>query len=84
MSSAEKNVRIQYFAILREQRGLREELIQTHACTAGELYRELKDRHHFSLPAHLVKVSINLEVRPMDAPISDGDQIVFIPPVAGG
>jgi molybdopterin synthase sulfur carrier subunit len=79
-----KRVKVQFYAVFREQRGLGEEMLDTQANTAGELYRELASRHAFSLPEGLVRASINLEFRPLDSPLADGDAVVFIPPVAGG
>ncbi len=77
-------VTVQYFAILREQRGLSSETLETSAATAAELYQDLRDKHSFSLKPELVKASINLNFKPLETALNDGDQIVFIPPVAGG
>ena len=60
MSSAPTiEIQVQYFAILREQRGQREEHVSTMARTAGELYDELKARHGFDLPKDILKVALN-------------------------
>ncbi|MBM4195600.1 MAG: MoaD/ThiS family protein [Gammaproteobacteria bacterium] len=76
-------IRVQYFAILRERAGRAGEEIDTVAATAGALYAELEGRYSF--PAlRSVKVAINDEFCPWDAPLSPGDSVVFIPPVAGG
>jgi molybdopterin converting factor subunit 1 len=80
----EKQVHVRYFAILRDQRGQSEEKIATAAATAGELYHELRARHHFSLPAERLRVAVNDEFAPWTAALSDGDTLAFIPPVAGG
>ncbi|HTQ11619.1 MAG TPA: MoaD/ThiS family protein [Fimbriimonadaceae bacterium] len=77
-------VRVQYYAVFREQRGLGEETIETSVATAGDLYRELAARHGFALPPSLVRASVNLQFRSLDAALSPGDTVVFIPPVAGG
>ena len=45
-----KTVHVQYFAILREQRGVAAEKLATEAATPGALYDELRARHGFSLP----------------------------------
>lgn len=79
-----KQIKIQYFAVFREQSGLGEESIQTSSVTVGDLYTELGLKHHFSLPASIVRASINLEFRPLGFELQDGDTVVFIPPVAGG
>jgi molybdopterin converting factor subunit 1 len=77
-------VHIQYFAILREQRGLARELLATTATTAAELYEELRARHSFSLPVDRVRAAINEEFVAWATPLRDGQTVVFIPPVAGG
>jgi molybdopterin synthase sulfur carrier subunit len=77
-------VHVQYFAILREQRGLSRESLTTSAATAVELYTELQARHGFSLPADRLRVAINDEFMAWSTPLRDGAAVVFIPPVAGG
>jgi molybdopterin synthase sulfur carrier subunit len=79
-----KTVHVRYFAVLREQRGLEEERIETEAVSAAELYEELRGRHRFSLPADRLRVAINDDFAPWTALVNDGDELVFIPPVAGG
>lgn len=75
---------VQYFAILREQRGLTEEKLTTAATTPTALYNELRARHKFTLPAERVRAAVNDEFVAADAALRDGDRLVFIPPVAGG
>jgi sulfur-carrier protein len=79
-----KTIHLQYFALLREQRGLGSETLQTSAETAAQLYDELRSRHAFSLPAERLRVAVNGEFAPWTTSLTDGAQIVFIPPVAGG
>jgi molybdopterin synthase sulfur carrier subunit len=75
---------VHYFAILREQRGLREEVVETAAATPAALYEELRGRHGFALPADRVRAAVNDEFVAASAPLHEGDRLVFIPPVAGG
>lgn len=75
---------IQYFALLREQRGLRTESIETVAATPNALYEELRARHAFTLPADRVRAAVNGDFVAADATLKAGDTVVFIPPVAGG
>jgi len=77
-------ITVQYFAILREQRGLTEEKLTTTAATPTALYEELRGRHKFTLPADRVRAAVNDEFVSASAPLRDGDRVVFIPPVAGG
>jgi molybdenum cofactor guanylyltransferase len=79
-----KHITVQYYALLREQAGRRDEALVTRARTAGELYAELAQRYPFSLAPELLRVAINTEFREWTAPLADGDAVVFIPPVAGG
>jgi molybdopterin synthase sulfur carrier subunit len=77
-------VRLQYFALLREQRGLAHETLATAAPTAAALYDELRARHGFTLPGDRLRVAVNGEFAPWDTPLAAGMELVFIPPVAGG
>jgi molybdopterin converting factor small subunit len=77
-------VTLHYFALLREQRALSSESLSTSAATAGALYGELAQRHGFTLPVTHVRVAINGEFAAWDTALRTGDELVFIPPVAGG
>ena len=77
-------VHVQYFAILREQRGVMQEQLTTAAGTPDALYEELRSRHRFTLPAARIRAAVNDEFVAPTAPLRDGDRVVFIPPVAGG
>jgi len=79
-----KRIRVQYYAVFREQRGIHDEVVETGAATAADLYTELAGRYRFSLPSKLVRASINLVFKPLNTHIEDEDTVVFIPPVAGG
>jgi molybdopterin converting factor subunit 1 len=82
--AAAKRVSVQYFALLREQAGRREETVLTAARTAQDLYQQLAARYPFTLPAEVLRVAVNEEFSEWSAPLKDGDAVVFIPPVAGG
>jgi molybdopterin-guanine dinucleotide biosynthesis protein A len=77
-------LRVQYFAVLREQAGRSEEMVDSDAPTAAELYEELKQRHRFQLDRAQLKVAVNSEFSDWRTPLKAGDTVVFIPPVAGG
>lgn len=81
---AAKKVHLQYYALLREERGLARETVVTDASTIDQLFAELKRRYLFSLPAAKVRPVINDAFVNWRSRITDGDQVVFIPPVAGG
>jgi|HigsolmetaAR203D_1030402.scaffolds.fasta_scaffold00561_17 molybdopterin-guanine dinucleotide biosynthesis protein A len=78
------SIRVQYFAVLREQAGRREEVLDTRARSPMELYEELQRRHGFALRPAQIKVAINTEFSDWNAELKHGDTVVFIPPVAGG
>jgi molybdopterin converting factor subunit 1 len=78
-----KKITIEYFAVLREQAGLDREVVQTDVATAADLYAELQQRHSFADRTTL-KVAVNDEFSDWNESLSDGDSVVFIPPVAGG
>lgn len=84
MERIERRIKILYFAKLREESGRDEETITTSANCASELYAELSYRYSFSLDASVTQVAINEEFSTMQATLSDGDKVVFVPPVAGG
>ncbi len=75
---------VQYFALLREQRGVTSEPLETNAATPTALYEELRGKHGFTLPADRVRAAVNGEFVAATAPLKTGDTVVFIPPVAGG
>jgi molybdenum cofactor guanylyltransferase len=83
-AAPDKRISVQYYALLREQAGRRDESLVTRARTPGELYQELARRYPFSLTPDVLRVAINAEFREWSAPLADGDAVVFIPPVAGG
>jgi len=75
---------IEYFAILKEQRGCSTESVETPVNNPAELYDQLKARHGFSLDRSALKVAVNEDFAEWDQPLEDADTVVFIPPVAGG
>jgi molybdenum cofactor guanylyltransferase len=79
-----RHITVQYYALLREQAGRREEALTTAARTPRELYAELAGRYPFSLKTETLRVAINNEFRDWTTPLAEGDAVVFIPPVAGG
>ena len=77
-------VTAQYFAIFREQAGTATESLTTGATTAAELFAEVSDRHGLEDPIAHCKVAINDELASWDQSLSEGDVVLFFPPVAGG
>jgi molybdopterin-guanine dinucleotide biosynthesis protein A len=79
-----KTLRIQYFALFREQAGRGEETLESTADTPAHLYAELQRRHPFKLQKEQLRVAVNAEFCDWQASLKSGDTVVFIPPVAGG
>lgn len=77
-------VTVRYFAILKEERGLAMEKIASGAASLADLYGELAAEHNFSLGQNQLRVAVNDRFVDWQEPLSEGSQIVFIPPVAGG
>jgi molybdopterin-guanine dinucleotide biosynthesis protein A len=75
---------VQYYALLREQAGRSSESLLTGARTPWELYQELKRRYPFTLAPEVLRVAVNSEFGEWTQRLSEGDSVVFIPPVAGG
>ena len=78
------DVTAHYFAVFREQAGTTTEPLTTSATTAAELYAEVADRHDLKDPIAHCKVAINDELASWDRALSEGDVVLFFPPVAGG
>ncbi|MEE8077567.1 MAG: MoaD/ThiS family protein [Pseudomonadales bacterium] len=79
-----KMIHIQYFAVLRELAGRSDEAVATDAETAAQLYGELLERYGFTLDPNQLRVVVNDAFGEWTTPLRDGDEVVFLPPVAGG
>jgi molybdopterin-guanine dinucleotide biosynthesis protein A len=83
-SVAPMQLKIQYYALMREQAGRSEETLETSASTPAGLYEELVARYGFTLSRDQLKVAVNSEFSDWSRKLNVGDAVVFIPPVAGG
>ena len=77
-------LRLRYFASLREEAGRAAESVETTAATPATLYAELAARHGFRLTQAQLQVAVNSAFADWDRALADDDEVVFIPPVAGG
>jgi len=84
MTEEKKSLHVKYFALLREKRGKNEERLTTTVPTALDLYKELDKKYGFGLPANILKIAINDEIVDWSNKLRSDDNVVFIPPVAGG
>ena len=74
------------FGAAREAAGAKElSLALPEGATARDVWALLLDQHPAIAPfAEHLAVSVNFEIRPIDAEVHDGDEIAFLPPVSGG
>ena len=77
-------VRIRYMASLKAKAGIENETLDTECESAGELFESLRERHGFRLQQKNLRVAINDKFESMARRLQTGDEIIFIPPVAGG
>ena len=77
-------LKVQYFALLREQAGRNAETVTSGARDARELYEELRARHGLQLRPEQLRVAVNEEFADWSRALAEGDTVVFLPPVAGG
>jgi len=77
-------VKITYFATLKQQRGLSEEVCEIPPMSVRELYHSLSDQHGFITAPRFILYSVNNEFVDQNTFISDNDHVVFVPPVSGG
>ena len=78
-------ISIRYFALLRDLAGKSDESLSIElGATASRVYLSLAERYGFPLGLSDIRVAVNDDFATTDHPLSDGDRLVFIPPVAGG
>lgn len=69
-----------YFASLREEKGVADEWVDSPpGCTAGALFDGL-----FPASRARVALAVNRQRVAADFPLSEGDEIAFLPPLGGG
>jgi sulfur-carrier protein len=77
-------VKISYFAILRDQRGVSEEVLSFNGTTPQELYSHLQEKFGLTFKPENLRVAVNDSFAPWNTSIKNGDRVAFIPPVSGG
>lgn len=77
-------VTVRLFARLREIAGA-DELERPTASTVGEVWQDLVAEWSALEPyAGSLSCAVNAQYARMTTPVSDGDEIAFLPPVSGG
>lgn len=83
-------IHVLYFALLRERMGRAEERmpLPPGVATLGGLAAWLRERDGQGAsafaPGNPVRAAVNQDFAAPDAPVTDGDEIAFFPPVTGG
>lgn len=78
-------INVLYFASLADAAGRSEERVCVPSQTSlTDLYAQLSQQHRFEHPYTDLRVAVNDYFVAWSDPITDGDQVVFITPVAGG
>ena len=76
------SISIKFFASLREQLGREDcELEAGSVQTVAEAWSQATD--NAAMPGNTL-MALNMEYVDADAPVSDGDEVAFFPPVTGG
>jgi molybdopterin synthase sulfur carrier subunit len=77
-------VQLRYFASIRETIGRRDEVYDVpDGTTVAALWRRLVEQHP-RLGGQRYRPAVNQEYVEPETRLSDGDEVVFIPPVSGG
>ena len=78
------SVQILYFASLAQMAGVDEEILAIDGDTLAQIYQRIQDKYCFDLSQDKLAVAVNHHFVSWDHPVSSGDVVAFIPPVAGG
>jgi molybdopterin converting factor subunit 1 len=79
-------IRLLFFAVLRDIKGRGEDVVELPEGTrAGEVWRRLRDEHR-ALRDYVQPpmIAVNESYVGAEELLRDGDELAFIPPVAGG
>ena len=79
-------IRLLFFAVLRDIAGRSEDVIELPDATrAGDVWQRLRDEHA-ALRDYIQPpmIAVNESYVGAEEPLRDGDELAFIPPVAGG
>ena len=77
-------VRVLYFASLRDAAGVAAEQVELATGDLAALYRACAARHGFAFPQSRMRVAVGDAFVPWDTPLHEGMEAAFIPPVSGG
>ena len=83
-TQTEKTLSLQYFAQLRDITKKDAEEFTTSSTTASGVYEELRSQYAFPYKQKELMLAINDDFAEWEQELKTGDNLVFIPPVAGG
>ena len=75
---------VRYFAALRDQRGVGHEVLDLDSPTPTSIFESLRAEHSFSLAENQVRYAVNGAYVEGNVLLQAGDELVIVPPVAGG
>ncbi len=79
-----KKIKVRYFALVGERRGIQTEDYETSAATARELLHEIEAGKIIPLTTNITKAVINGKFADWDESIKDGDLVTLLSPFSGG
>lgn len=77
-------IKILFFAQFADLAGKTEESRPLTLPHPESLYEQLKQEYGFPHPFKQIQVAINHQLSAHNTPLSDGDEIAFLPPMTGG
>jgi len=78
-------VKLLYFAVLRDIAGRRDDVVEVPEGTrAADLWQRMRENHQALRDVAQPMTAINESYADADQVLRDGDELAFIPPVAGG
>jgi len=78
-------VKLLYFAVLRDIAGRRDDVVEVPEGTrAADLWQRMRESHQALRDVAQPMTAINESYADADQVLRDGDELAFIPPVAGG
>lgn len=80
------NVRVLYFGQAREASGASEEMVALRApALLADLVKQAESKHErLARLNRTMRVAVNSELAAYEHPLADGDEVAFLPAVAGG
>ena len=77
-------ISVRYFAAFREATGVAAERVDSTAKTPAALFAECAVNHPALRAYSASLIAINDEMADWETPLTEGDEVLFFPPVAGG